>query len=179
MAGAATDLFDLAQELLDAAAEGVALSPAGPIGYKAVSPGPPAYDCVPSLFVHAGGPVFGDTYPLQPSLQPMHRIGVQGLVDLVQLTITVLRCIPVTEQDGQTISLPQPAAITNAARETYGDLWAIWNHLITKYRAGDLFPSPSSNREFIFDPALPVRQQGGAGGWEISIRVQLGGYRTS
>lgn len=180
MAASAQDLFDLAQEFLTACEEAVAKeSPGGAIGYSAISTGEPAYDCVPALYVHVGGSAQADTLPLSPTMQPMHRMNQQGLVNLITMTCTVLRCVPVTEQQGQDVLVPDPALITAAARESYGDLWAIWNYLKTKYRAKELFTSFASDREFIFDPAVPIRTSGGAGGWAIQVRVQLGGYTTS
>jgi uncharacterized protein (DUF1501 family) len=177
MPGAATDLWDCAAELLAAAA--IALeteAPAGPIDYQAIWPGLPSYDCVPALYVHVGGPAIADTYPLQPPLQPMQRIVTSGEVNIVQLTITVLRCVPVIEQESQSILLPSPALINQSAHDVLGDLWAIWNYLKNQHRLGNLYQTPSGRREFAFDPAQPVRTSGGAGGWEIPIRVQLGGY---
>jgi hypothetical protein len=169
-------LYDASVELLQAAAAAVATTPGGPIDFQAIWPGLPAYDCVPALFVHAGGPSVGDTYPLQPPLQPMQRIVTSGLVLLIQLTITVLRCVPVIEQEQQSVLLPNPGLISQAAYETMSDVWAIWNVLIDMHRDGSLFQTPSGRREFILDPAVPVRTSGGAGGWEIPVRVQLGGY---
>lgn len=172
------DLYLLAEELLTNAAAALQDAPAGPIDARATAvwPGLPSYDCLPALYVHVGGASVGDTYPLQPPLQPMQRIRYGDMVELVQLTITVLRCVPVIEGTGQTLLLPLPADINAAAQEVLGDLWAIWNYLKNAYRAGTLFASESNRREFAFDPAIPVRTSGGAGGWEIPVRVQLGGY---
>lgn len=174
---AASDLFDAAETLLNAASDALTNeAPAGPISFQAIWPGLPAYDCVPMLAVHAGGANVADTYPLQPPLQPGQRIAYGDMVDLVAFTITVLRCVPGIEQVSQTSLLPDPDAITASAADCYGDLWAIWNHLKNEHRAGVLFQTPSGRREFFLDPAVPVRTSGGAGGWEIPVRVQLGGY---
>lgn len=170
------DLYDAAQQLLDAAAVAVATARGGAIDLQAIWPGLPSYDCVPALYVHAGGTSIGDTLPLQPALQPMQRMVTTGEVNLLQLTITVLRCVPVIEEEQASILLPDPVAISAAAAECYADLWAIWNHLKNEHRAGHLFQRPSGRREFVFDPAVPVRTSGGAGGWEIPIRVELGGF---
>lgn len=178
------DLYAAAQELLAACVVALEDSPGGPImdASTAIWPGLPSYDCVPALYVHAGGPSVADTYPLQPPLQPAQRMVTTGMVLLAQFTITVLRCVPVLEQDGQTIALPSPAELGAAAEEVYGDLWAIWNYLIFAHRPvsqgglGTLFQTPSGRREFQFDPAIPVPTSGGAGGWEVPVRVQLGGY---
>ena len=64
-----------------------------------------------------------------------------------------------------------------AARETCADLWAIWNHIATRKRSGDLFP-PQRTRELWLDPAIAVNQQGGACGWAIQVRVRLDGYQA-
>lgn len=172
------DLYALAVEFLGACSAALDDAPGGPIAYNAISPGPPAYDCAPAVYIHLGGPSVADTLPFSPSLQPTHRIGVQGMVDMIQMTCTVLRCVPTIEGpgQGQTIKLPPATAISAAAAEVYGDLWAIWNYLKNAYRAGLLFQSPSGNREFIFFPAVPVKAQGGVAGWEMSVGVQLGGY---
>jgi hypothetical protein len=170
------DLYATAVELLAAAAEALDTTDAGGIDYQAIWPGQPAYDCVPALFVHAGGPAVADTYPLQPPLQPMQRIAYANEVVLVQFTITVLRCVPIIEGEGQTILLPLPVDVNAASAAVYADVWAIWNHLKNLHRAGTLFQTPSGRREFAFDPAIPVLSSGGAGGWEIPVRLQLGGY---
>lgn len=180
----AGDLYATAEELLSAAATALATdSPAGGIGYQAIWPGLPSFDCVPALYVHVGGPQVADTIPVQPALQPMQRFQTSGAVLLIQLTVTVLRCVPTIEGDGQTLLLPQPAEVNATAADVYGDLWAIWNYFIFAHLPvsqgglGTLFQTPSGRREFQLSPAVPVPTSGGAGGWEIPVLVQLGGYR--
>lgn len=179
MIGTPGGLYAAAQELLGAAAAGLALSPGGAISYQAIWPGLPAFDCAPALFVHAGGPSVGDTYPLQPPLQPMQRIVDTGQVNLVLLTITVLRCVPVLTQSQQSVLLPQPAALNASAEETMGDVWTLWNYLYEQHRSGALFSSPSRRREFSLDPAVAVRTSGGVGGWEMGVRFQLDGFAAT
>lgn len=173
---AADALFEACVELLAVAAEAVATSPGGPIARQFVSPGPPAWDCPPQLTVHAGGPVLGDTLPLSPNLQPFHRVsGPSGMVNLVALTITVIRCVP--GMNGN--SFPTPDAMNDAAAATLADVWAIWNYVVNRKRDGLLYPDDQGNaksRELVLDPAVPLNQQGGAGGWQIQIRVELPGY---
>ena len=172
---ASTDLFDLASELLAAVETAIASTPGGPIDRAFLSPGLPSLDCCPQLTVHVGGPAEGDTQPLTTPLQPGHRTSQTALVNLIQLTITIVRCCP-----GPTDSNPIPsaAAIEAAAVETYADLWAIWNELRTAHRAGTLFDADAGpvSRELFFDPAFPLNPQGGCAGWLIPIRVSLGGY---
>jgi hypothetical protein len=88
----------------------------------------------------------------------------------------VLRCVPVVEQRGQAPALPRANEIEAAAALTLGDVWAIWHGLRRAYQAGPLFYAEGSRREFFFDPASPVMTQGGCAGWQIPVRVQLGGY---
>jgi hypothetical protein len=176
VAGAVGDLFAAAQELLAAAAVALEDAPAGPITRKLISQSAPVFDCAPQLSVHAGGPSIADTYPLQPPLQPMQRIVTAGLVDLVVMTITVTRCVSTLGEEGQDILLPTPEALTADSEACYGDLWAIWNHLVKEHREGNLFQSLSKRREFALEPAQPLNNGGGVGGWEIPVRFQLPGY---
>lgn len=173
---AAADLYDLCKALLDASAEAVALSPGGEIDRRFVSPGLPAFDCCPQLTVHAGGPQWGDTAPLQPPLQPGHRVDEGRALNLVTVTVTVIRCVPGLEEQGQTVRLPTAASLDESSKATLGDCWAIWNHLYT--RKLDLTLFPPRTREMFFDPAVPVSIAGGCAGWMLQFRVQLGGYRT-
>lgn len=176
---AANDLYLLCREYLDACEAAVALSPGGAIGRAFVSPGPPAWDCCPQLTVHAGGPAEGDTAPLSPPLQAGHRPEV-GIVNLIAMTATVIRCVPGL-QDGSDL-LPSPEDIEAAAVATLGDVWTIWNHLLTLKRDGSIFAGPYDGdphqREMFLDPAVALNTAGGCAGWQLQIRVQLGGYRT-
>lgn len=174
---AAGDLFAAAQELLLATDEALELAPGGRIDAPFVSPGMPAFDFTPMLTVHAGGTQFADSAPLQPPMQPLQRIHV-GNLDLVQLVITVTRVVPVINVDsgGAIVGFPTPSEMEASAERIFGDLWTIWNHLKTKYRAGDLFDG--APREFVFNAAHSVHAQGGHGGWEIPVLLQLGGYNT-
>lgn len=174
---AAADLFAMAVELLEAT-EAALTELGSPISRAFVSPALPALDCCPQLTVHVGGAGEGDTSPLQPPLQPGHRIPTTGNVNLVQLTITVVRCTPGPDNAGN----PPPAAdIEASAQESLNDLWAIWNHLRTAHRDGSLFDAPAGpgGREFFFDPAFPINIAGNCCGWQIPFRVSLGGYSTS
>lgn len=164
------DLWNLANEYLTACATAVASTPGGAPGRVYVSPGPPAWDCE-QLTVHVGGPAVADTFPLQPSLAALHRVAVQGQVDLISLTATILRCVPTLTQQGK---FPPDSALDAASQQTLADLWAIWNYVRRGKSTGALFPP--KEREFGFDPAISMNLQGGFGGWQVTIRVQLDGY---
>jgi hypothetical protein len=168
---AATDLYDAAVELLAAAQAALADTPGGPITVAYVSEGLPAFDCIPQLTVHAGGPSEVETAPTSPSLAPGRRTTV-GMVDQVALTITVVRCAAIPDGNGNP---PPPSAHSVPAQQTMADVWAIWNHLASAKRAGTLFGGRC--REMFLDPSVSIATSGGAAGWEIPVRVQLNGYR--
>lgn len=173
---AATDLYDLLNEYLGACHAALADTPGGQIDRRYVSPGIPAWDCPEQLTVHAGGPAEADTLPSAPVLVQGRRSDVTAAVNLIAMTATVLRCVPVSQKNGQP---PAAAALDAAARETTSDVWAIWNHLRSRVRAKSIFLTASGDvRELILDPAAAVLTQGGAAGWQIQIRVALDGYRT-
>lgn len=173
MAGA-TDLFDLCHEWLSTCVDAVATAPGGPLDYAFVSPGAPALDCE-QLVVWAGGPSEADTLPLIPPLSPGHRTTVQGALHLINITCTVVRCVPTLDNNGR---LPSVADVEAASQRTMGDLWAIWN--FTRRRHGDgLLFTGLHDRELFMDPAYPLPLNGGLGGWQIPIRVQLDGYRPA
>lgn len=166
------DLFACANEYLQACITALGQTPAGapPIAY--VSPGVPAWDCPNMLTVHVGGPSLADTLPLQPVLAPGHRIAVQGLVNMIALTATILRCAPLPDNAGNP---PSPAVISGVAQQTTADLWSIWQYVKYAKRNGLLFAP--DQRELFIDPAVSLIQSGGVCGWEINVRVQLDGYR--
>lgn len=172
-----TDLYQCAQELLIACEQAVAFTDAGPINRCFVSAGLPAWDEVPQLTVHLGGPAQSDTLPVAPPLQPGHRLQETGSVNLVTLTATVLRCAPTMVEQGGLAGFPSPAELDASAAETLADCWAIWNHVATLKRSGVLYPP--NTRELFFDPAVSVNTQGGVAGWALQFRVQLGGFKTT
>lgn len=171
------DLHAAADELLIAASEACALAPGGAMSRVYVSPGVPPWDCPDQLTVHVGPAIaVAETLPLQPPLQPMHRVGEGRHLNLVTMTVTALRCVNVMLPDQGRLILPDPAALEADAVVINGDVWAIWNHLATRKRNLTLFPPKV--REFAFDPALPVITEGAIGGWQVQCRVQVDGYAT-
>src|SRR4051812_1224440 len=100
VAAGPNDLQALAAEWLAACTAALATTDEGAIDRSFVSPGVPAFDCCPQLTVHVGGPAEGATAPLAPPLQPGHRTSI-GVVPLVPLTATVIRCIPGMTDSGE------------------------------------------------------------------------------
>ena len=170
---AATDLYDLCRELLEASADALALGTTGAPSRQFVSAGMPAFDCE-QLTVHAGGTTEAYTLPVEPPMQPGLRASTTAAVNLVQMTVTIIRCATVQQNTKQS---PPAASLDQDAQKTLADLWVIWNHLYTLKKADTLFPP--DHRHMFFDPAVALPIQGGMAGWEIPFRVQLGGYRTS
>jgi hypothetical protein len=169
-----TDLETIAQEYLDACIAALAMTPDGAPERAFLSPGVPPWDCPEQLSVHVGGPAIADTLPLQPALEPYHRISVQGQVNLISLTATILRCAPTVSD---TDIFPSPEAYALTSTQTYADLWAIWNYCTQAHRALVLFPPKT--REFAFDPAVGINMEGNTCGWQITCRVQLDGFSVA
>lgn len=173
MAGSGpADLYNAANEYLEACINALQMSPGGIPERCYVSPGAPIWDCPEMLCVHIGGPAIADTLPLQPSLAPLHRVSVQGEVNLITLTATILRCWPI--YDDAADNLPSIESYTEVSQVMYTDLWAIWQYGKAAHRQGILFPG--KQRQFGFDPAISVNMQGGTVGWEIPLRVSLEGF---
>jgi hypothetical protein len=176
--GGPDDFFLAAEELLQTAADAVATTRGGPIARVYVSAGPPAFDCTAGgqLTVHGGAAQAADTLPLQPMLQPAQRIEYGIQVNLVHLTVTVIRCATVV---GQSAAVPSAGKLAADAAVSLADLWAIWNFVFTRKRAGLLFGPLDERRELAMDPATPVQTSGGAMGWQIPFRVELSGYQIA
>jgi hypothetical protein len=175
------DLMDAATEYLAAVNEavelGAAQSGAPPLDRVFVSPGVPSWDCG-QIAVYVGSAVEADTAPLMPPLQPMRRVDMGRQLNLVTLTAVVIRCcVPVPTGEGANLLFPSGESMQAVAAQTNVDLWAIWNHLAQMKRAETLFPP--KRREFIFDPAVPTAISGGCAGWQVQVRVELGGYNPS
>lgn len=174
----ATLVYDALEEYLRVCLESLDSIPSydnsleGRPGCSYVAPGPPPYDVYPCLIVYTSGPAVGDTFPLQPALSPSHRATTHGQVNLVTMTASILRCgwIP---GDGEEQEI-DPVAVSASARQTSADLWAIWNGIKAAKRNGNLFAP--RERELFMDPAVAIAQQGGAVGWQITVRTQLDGF---
>lgn len=168
---ASHDLYDAVNEFFRVCLAALEDTRGGAPECAYIAEGPPTWDACPCLVVYAGGPAVGDTFPLQPSLAPLHREATAGKVNLVAITAISLRCVPVLGEDG---TLPQPAEHAAAAAEILDDMWALWNHVGAAKRHGTLFAP--REREFGLDPAVPLNPQGEAGGCQITVRTELGGY---
>lgn len=175
---AVTDLNDLANEYLTAVNAALAQSPGGAIARAFISPGNPDWDCCPQLSVHVATDDDLDTLPASPFAATGHRIQLTGVVLVVTMVATILRCVPIAS-DGK--NPPTEDQWNAAAEKTNGDLWAVTNYLIHAKTAKTLFsPLPDgTRREVWLDPAMSLRPQGGCAGWAFPVRVQLDGFQPT
>lgn len=162
------DLFNLADELLDACIEALDTIPGyipaldGAPTRAFVAPGRPAADCCPQLTVHElgvtedqlGAPVPGRSYMTTRQNQ-------------VTLAVTLFRCAPSAEV------LPTVTELTESSMQTSADGWALWNHLFNMVRNQELF---SQCKEVKWGPLTSLPPEGGCVGWYWPVEVVLDGY---
>lgn len=144
----------------------------GAPGCAYIAPGPPPWDTYPCVIAYTSGPAVADTFPLQPSLSPGHRTTRHGEVNLVAMSVVVLRCA--WEPSDEAPDTIDGDAITRSARQSSADLWAALSGIRQAKREERLFAP--EDREFFIDPTVAVNQQGGAVGWQVNLRTQLDGY---
>lgn len=164
------DLYAAATHLLDHAKQALATTPGGAIQRAFVTTCNPAFDCCPQLTVHASSIGQADTGPQNAPLDTYARAQM-GSVILATLVTTILRCVPTHYQE----DLPHPAQITAASLVTYADAWAVWNWYSARHRAGTLFPGMPC-RPYKLGVMTCINDQGGCGGWQVPLEVQLDGY---
>lgn len=164
-------LHEAAVEYLGACAAALdALTDEGAPPLRFVSHGLPAVDCCPMLSVHVGTVLDAPTHVGTGALAPLHRIATTGVVNLVTLTATILRCLPATT-DGQ--GLP-PATLTAFAAMTNADLWAIRNWITARHLDAGLFGG--NCRDVAFQTAAALTVEGQCAGWLIPIQLQVDGF---
>ncbi len=164
--GSASDLQELAEDVLDASALILATTGNPEIERAFVSHGAPALDCCNQLAVNVGQ--IGEAVTQAGSaLQPGLRHSF-ARVNLTTLLITVTRCVPVPDDMGNP---PDADDLTASAAMLNADAWALWNGL---YRMQDeLFEACDL---VFFDGSTPLPPQGACAGWMMQIRFELQGY---
>ncbi len=164
--GSASDLQELAQDVLDASGLILATTGNPEIERAFVSHGRPALDCCNQLAVNIatiGEAATNAGSVLQPGLR--HSF---ARINLTALLITVTRCHPVLDDDGQP---PNPDQMTEAAAMMNADAWALWNGLFRMRE--ELFEDCDL---VFFDAAIPLEPQGGCAGFVLQVRFELQGY---
>ena len=160
-------LGQYAQEVRDVSADVLADTDEGVPEIVMITTETPAYDCCPSLQVTVAGLAEAPTSPNVPAEATARRVIIGGLI-LATYKVTVLRCGPTIPASG----LPSVTDVTNVALQTQQDLWTLWNGLRNAVRAEEIFTRCEGVH---FDPARPIREQGGCVGWEITIRAKIDG----
>lgn len=168
-----SDLYDLASDLLT-----TCISALNWTERAYVSNGPPPFECCPQLTVHYAP--FNRDYAISaptpsPAISQAMR-SKRGSMNAINLVITVLECVPTVKLSGKTtIVWPDVSDIDAATLKMTSDVWLLWNILQELWRSEQLFGGRC--RPMDIGPAQPLVDQGGCGGWLISLRVQLDGYR--
>lgn len=142
----------------------------GEITRSFVSPGLPALDCCPQLTVHIAGFAAAATQPSGPLSQGHKR--TTGVVWQGSYWVTVVRCVPVPDEKGNT---PSIALMEAAAEQADQDGWAILNAVYAADRAGTVFGGLCT--EVIYDGITPLDPSGGCVGWVIRYRASIQGIR--
>jgi hypothetical protein len=172
VSGASTDLFDLADEMLNVCEGALQLIPAGCPDRAYVAHGLPAIDCE-QLCVSVYTTPWADTNPRNATLDRQFKTKY-GSLNLVFLTVSIVRCYPGPTANGRaTPILPRVAELTAASQKIYEDGWQLWNGIQTAKRLGAF---AGVCRELAMDPMLPIQPSGGFAGWTIPVEVQLDGF---
>lgn len=160
-----SDLHATAVEVKDACVALLAETSGGAVDFAFVSPGEPALDCCPALFVHVSAVGEADTIAVNPlSAGLRHRTGRSNLATLL---VTFVRCVPADDP-------VDVVALEAAAAQTNEDAWMLWTQLYRQQQDGTLFGLCET---VFFDGISPLSIQGGCAGWVMQIRIELPGFR--
>ncbi len=172
--GSATDLNGLALEVLEVCEAALALLPAGVPVRSYVAHGLPAIDCE-QLTVSVYTVPQADTSPRVLPLDRQFKVAKYGSVNLVFLTVQLVRCYPQPTAGGRQVNLLTRVQDLAAFAELINaDGWQLWNGLQSAKRLGSF---GGACREFSMDPLLPIQPQGGFAGLAIPIEIQLDGFK--
>jgi hypothetical protein len=150
--------------------------PAGVPPRSYVAHGIPAIDCE-QLTVSIYTVPQADTSPRALPLDRQFKVTKFGSLNLVFLTVQLVRCYPPPTAGGRQSNLvTRVAELTAFAQTINADGWQLWNGLQTAKRLGAF---AGVCREFALDPLLPIQPQGGFAGWAIPIEVQLDGFTVN
>jgi len=99
------------------------------------------------------------------------KSGVEGQIIAVPLTARIVRCLHQNEGEA-----PVPAVAQADAEQVNADGWALWNHVFNLIRAGELFTLCG---EVFWQGLRSVTSQGGCGGYQLSLLVEIDGYEET
>lgn len=165
------DLYDLAEEFLDACIEALNTIPDsqptldGAPTRAFVAPGRPAADCCPQLTVNSVNILDDQLGAFVPG-----RSYMTTRMNQVTLAVTLFRCAPSEEP------MPAVTELTAAAIQHEADGWALWNHLFNMMVNGELF---STCNEVKWGPLSSLPPEGGCVGWFWPVEIALDGYEET
>lgn len=162
-------LFEMAVELLSVCDDALATTDAGRPAKSYISPGVPTLDGLCDTLIVYGATLTEEaTSPFNPAPSPgwRHR---RGRINLAGLTVVSARC-------GSTAASPTALALTADAKKSIDDGWAIWNVVTQRLADRDdpLFDGQCT--DIHFDPGLSLTPQAGLVLWQMSFRIEIGGY---
>lgn len=165
------DLYELADDLLDACTESLDTIPTfagledllGAPALRYVSPGAPYPDCCDDgmLAVHVNN--ITDRFARQ------NDAGAPKL-NVPNLIVTLLRCTQIVNEQGELESVD---VMQGHSRQLYADAWALWNHI---YNLIEVDQFLTRCGRVVFQSMQSLQTEGGCGGWQLSFLVQLDGY---
>lgn len=142
---------------------------AGAPDRRFVSPGQPVLDCCADGQLTVNAILINDANTTPGGLAAGKRY-VDGRINHVTFLVTIARCIPVADAQGNP---PAVADLEAAASQTNADAWALWNHL---FNVSDTLVSLCG--EVFFDGMRPLAPSNCAG-WTAIVRVRLDGYEET
>jgi hypothetical protein len=166
-------LHELASDLQTACETVLATTVGGPPAIASFSPGLPALDrqC-DQLWVYATSPTVIGSGPVTPGASMRYAV-----LTRVGLAATIARCVPVAAEVNGSYRVPSAAQLTAAARKVMEDAWGLWNGVVTRIFAGELFEGHPC-QGVSFDSLTPLDPQGGFGGWTLALSIELDGYEV-
>lgn len=170
----ATDLYDLAKELLDFCVVALDELPAGAPDRRYVAFGLPAIDCE-QLTVHTFQMGEASTVPQESVMDTFRRANPYPRLNIDYLVVTIVRdCYPGPTL-GSTPTTPDVDDLVAASQVLYADGWQIWNAVKAGIEDGELF-TRAGCRFIGWQPMQPLGPEGNTAGWTFPLLVQLDGF---
>lgn len=167
-----TTLGDFAEQYLEVCIEALGTTAGGAITPAFISPSAPAFDCPDMLVIDIRQLELDLTRIGENAPAQRHRVGSGLAVPLVTLGASVVRCQP--QPDVQNLQNVDPSLIQAAALLGHQDVWAIWNMVSSRFRAGLLWSGPCKSMSI--GPAVPIQPSGASAGWYIPVVLWVDGY---
>lgn len=167
-----TAIYDACDDLLGACQEILACIDR-PTDRAFVALCDPPLDCCDQLTVHADvltRLVLTGSGPGATLTGPGTTPSACATKSMCDLVTRIHRCIPVPDNQGNP---PPPTVLDAASAALYGDVFTLWAGVMEQIRDGRLFDGDACGRAIAVNPAHCVIAEGGCGGWEFSVTVEL------